>query len=147
MNARSDRCASTAERGWVRVVRCAILLAGCARSHERDATSGARDAGRDLVDAGPRILSDAGDASFVRDATIAPIDAGLDAFEPVDAIQRYAERRCAWSARCSSWEIDAAWLRGEASCVHATRRRAEEILDRILAVLAAGTTPRRRRRA
>ncbi|MBX3246473.1 MAG: hypothetical protein KF901_04755 [Myxococcales bacterium] len=113
---------------YVRVACCAILLVGCARSHELDLASDATGAGRVSGDGGPSRFSDAGSDGPSRDAS--PGDAGADAFVPVDESLRYAERRCAWLARCSSWTIDAAWLRGEASCVHAERRRVDEIVGR-----------------
>ncbi|MCB9613666.1 MAG: hypothetical protein H6722_14580 [Sandaracinus sp.] len=112
------------------VVWCAALfVVGCALSHERDRTRGP-DGGR-AMDGGWTWVSDAEiepsrDASSRVDAS----DATVDAPPPVDEILRYAERRCAWRARCSGWDVEAAWLRGEASCVNAERRRAEELLSR-----------------
>ncbi len=122
---------------------CAVLLAavlstaGCALSYERDVVPG-RDGGSepsdatlpDGVDGGSTLVRDAGEPRPVRDAGPVPDDVPSDVGPPVDEVLSYAERRCAWAARCSAWAIEAAWLRGETSCVNAERRRAAELRSR-----------------
>lgn len=126
------RCAAA----WCGFLLVAVLsTTGCARSYERDLVP-APDGGSASLDGAP-LPGEWDGSTLVRDADTRP---GRDAGEvpddvpsdvpPVDEVLRYAERRCAWVARCSAWSIEAAWLRGEASCVHAERRRGEELRSR-----------------
>lgn len=142
-SARCRRCASMVERRrgaatWCGVRVVAVLLTtGCALSYERDEAR-AHDGGRGM-DGGSTLVRDGG-APPPTDAHVPDVpndvprdvanDVANDVPAPVDEALRYAERRCAWAAQCSAWATEAAWLRGEASCVNAERRRVEELRGR-----------------
>jgi len=123
---------------WCGVRFAAILLTtGCALSYERDlvpadAGSASPDGSTlpDGRDGGSTLARDAGGTRPVRDAGEVPDDVPNDVAPPVDEVLSYAERRCAWAARCTARAIEVAWLRGETSCVNAERRRADELRSR-----------------